>query len=424
MSNESNDGKRMVYRETFLFNNNELKEQNARLKSNGMTSLKILKICVLVMSLGSFIVPVDLYGQILPISPTEKRKQKGNRSSILPGSAHSSVNRGRNETKELQKKQPLFNLDVTVLFQGTMRPSGGIAWLKELRENGCQRTTMRVRKSTDQLGIRISGSDKSTKIVVLEVQGGQLVTPSGRLRITEKRKIKAWVDSLRYPPEEPKPEMAAFGLNEVELVAVHLKMNRPVKSSTLGKKAEEIILEIRKSIPFPLKLGQSQIQQILEEEVPEIQLKGVSSGTALASFLRPYGLVFYPKKSPNGRVTLIVETSGKAKEYWPVGWPARGLPIQRAPKIFEVYSPAPAIKTIEKAMFDISESSGVPILMDHNTLLPSGFDSTERKSIFKGKKTDYRSAVGLWWKKNKRKPIIEIRLDEAEHPFLWISGNQ
>ncbi|MBW8883551.1 MAG: hypothetical protein JF612_01980, partial [Planctomycetia bacterium] len=211
---------------------------------------------------------------------------------------------------------------------------------------------------------------------------------------------------------------AAFGLLPKQLVAVHEALALPVQSSTLGQPPRDAAKKIADHLPYKFTSDEVAQRALAAGEPIADELEGIASGTALAAILRPSGLVMFPEK--NGPdIRLRIATSRDAKEHWPVGWPLKGNPGETLPELFKFLKVNIGDAALSEAITAIASRVKAPVLYDHNSLARARTDLNAKVSL-----TDsnifYSRALDRLLSQAKLK--YEIRLDEADKPFLWITS--
>jgi hypothetical protein len=247
----------------------------------------------------------------------------------------------------------------------------------------------------------------------------QLLLPKGRFGINDRGRIEQWLRNLRESGEEGitiKP--VAFGLMPRQLVAVHEALAVPVSVMTRGKSPRDVAKQIADRLTLKFTTDSAGQRALGAEQPIADELNGLSSGTALAAIFRPIGLALVPEKN-GSEVRLRIADSRTVKEHWPVGWPAKGNPRETLPELF-VFLTVEIDKTpVSDAMTAIAERVKAPLLIDHNAIARAGIDLQTKVSLPKAN-TFYDRALDQALAQAKLH--YELRVDEAEKPFLWVTS--
>lgn len=301
---------------------------------------------------------------------------------------------------------------------------GQRAWLELLGKMDVGNLRIRAARPSDKPEIVTRGSGASTVYAVRGVLTGnnQLVVPQGKFTLGDSAKIRKWIEKLKAGGEEQlSAKPSAFGMYPKELLAIHTALAAPMVQSTKEADATRMVQVIAKGIAADLDLRITpSVQQALEAEgAIKDELQGVSYGTALAAILRPAGLVFAPEKNAGGKVQLVVGTTREVTEAWPVGWPVKDRPVDALPAIMNYLNIELKGTSLSEALPALAGKLKVPLLIDYNGLARKKIDLEETKvdlpkaRMFYGKILD-RILFPAHLK-------YEIRIDEADKPFLWIT---
>src|SRR5439155_17246872 len=138
------------------------------------------------------------------------------------------------------------------------------------------------------------------------------------------------------------------------------------------------------------------------------------------AILRPHGLVMLPEKNGSD-IRLRIASSRDAKEHWPVGWPPKGNPNETLPELFKFLKVNIGDAAVSEALTAIAGRVKAPVLLDHNSLARARTDLSTKVSLAETN-IFYSRALDRLLSQAKLK--YEIRLDEADKPFLWVTTVQ
>jgi hypothetical protein len=142
----------------------------------------------------------------------------------------------------------------------------------------------------------------------------------------------------------------------------------------------------------------------------------------LAAVLRPLGLVATLDKPPGAAVRVLITDARRAKQSWPVGWPPAKSPREVLPALFQFLPATIDDVPLAEALAVLSQRVGAPFLFDHNSLARHRVDIEQVRVSLPGGRTYYLQIIDRLLSQAKLKR--ELRVDEAERPFLWISTIQ
>jgi hypothetical protein len=293
------------------------------------------------------------------------------------------------------------------------------AWSEMLSQAGF--SSVRIKQATPEsptLETTGPAAAPAYRVVGILTSANQLMLPKGRFKLSDRGAIEQWLRKLREGGEDAiyiKP--TAFGLLPKQLVAVHEALAVPIEFSTLGQPPRETAKKIADRLSLKFISDDAGQRALAAGEPVADELQGLSSGTALAAVLRPLGLVMFPEKSGTA-VRLRIAASRDAKEHWPVGWPPKGNPSQTLPDLFKFLNVEIDKTALSETLAAISSRVKAPLLFDHNALARGEVDLAAKVSLPKGN-TFYSRALDRLLLQAKLK--YELRVDEADKPFLWIT---
>lgn len=310
-------------------------------------------------------------------------------------------------------------VDLEIALEGGSVPTEARAWSEMLTKAGFSSVRIRSDKG-DSPSLETLGTAQAPayKVIGILTNANQLIVPRGRFGLSDRAALEQWLKKLRDAGEDGisiKP--AAFGLLPKQLIAVHEALAVRVEGSTLGRPTQEVAKQIAARLKYKF-IADGAAQRALASEDPVAdELTGIASGSALAAVLRPLGLVMFPER--NGPdIRLRIAAARDAKESWPVGWPPLGNPSETVPEFFKYLKVEINNTPVSEVMLAIAGRVKAPLLVDHTSLARERID-LQTKVSFPATNTYYARALDRLLYSAKLK--YEIRMDEAEKPFLWIT---
>lgn len=257
------------------------------------------------------------------------------------------------------------------------------------------------------------------RVVALVTSDGQILVAGKRFSVDRLAQFRVWLSKLATDhPHRPKEEIAAFGLTPEQLVSTHEQLAGKLGTSTRGKTCKEIVGTILRDLPLAV-APDGDVRQALETgEVMPDELQGLSHGTAFAAALRPAGLVFAPYRSGK-EVKLRIAKSRALEEAWPIGWPSEKGLTETLPTMGKFLNVEINNVILAEAMASIEKRVGAPFLYDHNGLARQQIDPAKIKCSLAPGKTFYKKILDRILAEAHLR--CEVRIDEADTPFVWIS---
>jgi len=293
-------------------------------------------------------------------------------------------------------------------------------WLPLLEKAGFASVRVRGGQSGDGAALKTNGTGANTSYEVTGVLTGdnRLRLPGGNYTVGSGNSIRKWVEKLQAGGEEGlNAKAGAFGLVPKELVAVHEDLAKKVNFTTAGKTTKEVVQGIAGIVDLKLTVDPAVRSQFGDEKVVD-ELLGMSSGTALAAAIRPLGLVMTPAKT-GGELQLRVVDSQAATQVWPVGWPGKTPPKDTLPELFKFLNVEVNDTPLAESLEAIRGRLNVPLIIDQNNLARQKIDLATAKVTLPKTNTYYAKILERLLFQAKLK--YEVRVDEADRPFLWIT---
>lgn len=292
-------------------------------------------------------------------------------------------------------------------------------WAEALDRAGVRNVRLRAAEDGERPTIeQLPGGDRSAyRVVGLVVSHDEVILPGRRFKRSQAAELKAWLDDLaaRGPADAREP-VGAFGLTGAQFTALHDDAAQPVGFATAKLNRKEVVERIAQRLKHPILLDAAAARVLAEDTLAE-ELQNLSAGTALAYVLRAPGFCLRPQ-AEGGRLRWSVVAARPGLEVWPVGWPVK-TPNQALPGIFEFLNVNLQNAPAADALNAIAGRLNVPVLIDHNAVARHGLDVRKPVTVPPGR-TTYSLAL--------RKALsqaglqFEIRADEADRPFLWVTS--
>ena len=303
-------------------------------------------------------------------------------------------------------------------------PLGGERkWLMLLKD--CQLSNIRFRslRPGTKIEIRNRGTEESPSYVVTGALTARntLRLPGVEFRYGEKAAISKWVEKLKVDGmENLTAEKGPFGLTKKQLLQLHEAMTGKINFKTRGMKNVEVINQIARGLKVSVAVDPAARQALAGGEVLQDELQGLSAGTVMAITLRPQGLVLVPQKPSGQEVRLVIMGSDQVKESWPVGWPPQKNPGLLMPALFKSLSVEIDKVALSEALGAIAPRLKVPFVIDYNALARDRIDLDAVKVNVPSGRTYYKKILDQVL--SQARLYCEIRVDEVNTPFIWISN--
>jgi hypothetical protein len=295
------------------------------------------------------------------------------------------------------------------------------SWGQALSNAGIKNVRIRSARDTDRVGIEVQGTaDRPLYIVTGKViSNNEIELPGIRFKRSELKRLAGWLDDLaQNGPPDKRPKTVAFGLTEMQLERVKKDLAVPVGFSTPGLSCREAVERIAQKLKSPIKLDADFVNNSADKKV-EDELKGLSSGAALACLLRSAGYGFIPQASGQQITYATIKAGADSKDVWPVGHPSEKPLPEILPELYEYRNVNVQNIPAAKVLDAIGNRLKIPVLYDRAALDKYNIDPVKTMINYPNARTNYSLAL--------RKMLFsvglkfEIREDDAGTPFLWIS---
>ncbi len=204
-------------------------------------------------------------------------------------------------------------------------PASTQKWFQTFTELKVAGVRIRTAQPADKPKIDVTGKQESPryKVVGTITARGVLVVPGGQFTVNDGPRIAKWMRELANNGIEgvttPK---SAFGLTKTQIEEVTKELARPVDFDTKGAKATEVAKQLVAGLKLKTTVNKDAKRSLAEDDPVRDELRGLSTGTALAAVLRPAGAILRPAKPEGGELGYGIESSKSAVESWPIGWPS------------------------------------------------------------------------------------------------------
>ena len=295
-------------------------------------------------------------------------------------------------------------------------------WGKALDKAGIP--NVRIRSGSDEelkIGIETAGTpDRPVyNITGVLVSREEISLPGGRYKRSEIGRLKAWMDDLAQNglPSQ-RPAKVAFGLTQPQYDEVRKALAKPVRFATQGVARNEAVDKIARQLSIPLKFADGSLGEVGGDKV-EDELTDLTCGTALAALLRPAGYCLIPKNSGGTLELTAVKSRPELKEIWPVGKTPEKRVQEILPKMMEFLPVNVQNVSAATAAAAIGKRLATPLLYDRVALARYGIDPAKAMVALPRSQTTYSLALRKLLFQADLK--FEVRVDESDAPFLWIS---
>jgi len=318
-------------------------------------------------------------------------------------------------------------VEMTIGTERNQPVSASQQWYRALTDLGVDSLRIRSRRPGEEPQIEEQSSkrpgDAARIYIVTGVldDRGQLHLPGGKFTIRDTGRLKAWLAKLRAGGESAVTGRGttAFGMSAEQLALVQEDLATPLGFSTVDMSPAEVIEKARGQLRYKLSMEAAASALLQNIESSPDELRGLSTGTALAHVTRGAGLALAPTPPRDGLPAYEVRRASSKQTAWPVGWEPKQRATELAPRLYEILTVELDDIPVAQVTDAIGQRVELPVLYDRFACRRHGIDpSTVRVSVPE-KRTSYSVALRLALGQARMKS--ELRVDDAGRPFLWVT---
>lgn len=313
-------------------------------------------------------------------------------------------------------------IEITLAVAGNAPLEVQKRWHQTLTESPA--VSVRLRKSTesDAPSQQATGAGDNRVVRVLAVVDGRgnLTVPGGRFAPNERQRARQWLADLIEEPAPPPGESPA----DRDKQAVLEQLAKPVDFTTVGRDRWEVVGQLRRESGLTIDFdaaAQARVPRGADRPPDSIadEFKGVAVGTSLAAVLRPIGLGLRVRAGAHPPLLAIVVFDAP-RDVWPVGQPVTEGAKQTLPELFEFFSAELDDVPLERVLGSVGSRLRTRVLWDRLAIERAGVDPSLVRVTFPPRRTAYMMLLREVLRKAELR--YELRTDDANKPFLWITS--
>ncbi len=302
--------------------------------------------------------------------------------------------------------------------------TAGQAWVRDLAGAGVQRVRIMQSRTGPRVKIEKAGTPSRPLWIVYGTldSRGDAVLPGKRYRAGEVGQLAAWLNELaeKGPPDQ-REKVGPYGLTSSDLGKALDDLERPAPTLEAGIGRDEAVRRVADQLGFPLKIDRPLFDSLKQDTLSE-KIDGLSLGTTLAYLLCPLDLGFVPRHPDGGKLEYtVMNRSRKSDSLWPVGHKSQKRSPLLVPQLYKTHRVNIENVPVGRVLEAIARQSRLPLWVDTAGLSQSKIDLNEvNLSVPPSKKLSYRQLLDQ--ASTRGMVLVEIRVDEAGRPFLWVES--
>lgn len=294
-------------------------------------------------------------------------------------------------------------------------------WSRVLSQMDLTRARLRGARGREQPTVTVDqlGGRKRYRVVGFLTRANQLHLPGGKFRTGDTKRLRQFFAELPQRTDHGAVERGRFGLTEAQFKEVYAAFSQPIAPSAARLSVADALQRATEDLPGPLELSplqQARLKAAGQTTAGEMRL---STGAAIALWLRRAGLMFVPQQLPGQSLEFRVAAYNAKTDHWPPGWKPTGSVRQAAPKLYQ-------FRTIEIDGYTLAEATAalekfieIPIVWDEWILARGEEDRREKQVRLARQKIFLRGALDHILSQVRLGG--EVRVDEAGQAFYWVT---
>jgi hypothetical protein len=295
-------------------------------------------------------------------------------------------------------------------------------WGKLLADMDLARLRLRGARHGEKPSITPSGdgAQKRYRVVAMLNHRDQLIFPGRAFGRGDIQRLREFLAALPERTEEQGVERGIFDLTRPQFEELYKDLAGVVEIKTKGAPLESSVAVLTREVKTPVQIDADSRSILAGANPIAVELKGLSTGTALAIALRPAGLAVVPMQRRGQPLVLHVVRLDPKKESWPPGWKTTETPRQLAPAMYRVTTIEINAYSLEQALQALEPHMGVPLVFDERILAARRIEPAKIQVKFPNRRTYVRRAVDTVL--SQARLGGELRIDEAGKPFYWLTA--
>lgn len=308
-------------------------------------------------------------------------------------------------------------IDLEVATQSGVPLTAPQQWAKLLGRMDLGSVQLRGMRGQEQpkLEARTVGSSTRYHLLAVLTSGNELVLPKAKFRVSDSVKLRKHLELLPAEAAHNATERGRFGLTEAQFRQLYGEFSQPVEFPTADLSPREVFERLSASLTVSLK----EASRPQRDKPLGVELRGFSTGMAMTFALRCEGLALFPEQPMGERMQLRIDHYDPKRESWPVGWKPATSPKQLAPQLYVPRNIELKGFTLSQALSGLQPAIKVPVVLDQWILDQEAIDPAIVQVEVPMKRTFLNAALRKIL--SQAKLTGELRTDEQDQPFLWVT---
>jgi hypothetical protein len=344
--------------------------------------------------------------------------------SVQPAATAASQNPKTTGERPAEKTVRKFQVDVRLQVSPDADKRRVLLWVETLRGVGVDGVSeLPATSALPKEGEKAEPAFQSgglRRVTVLAAIGpaGNLHIGSEAFRLADRARLDALVKKLQAEGVPgPDPSSPMWGLSQVQFELLQSELKQPANFDLKDQSFDAFLKDVRDRTKLVIKMA-PEVKAVDGAATVSATTGQLSLGVGLAYVLGQQGLAFEPRQADNA-LALFVLPRADSKRPWPVGLTPEQFPGNIAPRLMASARYQTKDTSLDEVLAVLARQLQMDVLLDRDSLVRSHIDPDGLRSTVQITGGTLLSAI--------RKTLAplglkhELRIDEANHPFLWIT---
>ncbi|GEM_PF-4073612 len=325
-----------------------------------------------------------------------------------------------------EKPVAKFQVDFRLQISSELDKQRAVLWMNLLKELGAAGVSqVPGEPAPPKPGANAEPAIESVgggRVVVRAMIGpsGNLFIDADGFKMADRAKLAALIKSLQTEGVPgPDPASPLWGLNQGQFELLRAELKPPGRFSLEDKPLAAFLAELRPRTKLAIKTT-PEADALGRALRLNAKTANLSLGASLAYVLGQHGLAFEPRADAAGAVSLAVMPIADSRRPWPVGLVPQQFPGNVAPQLLQPVRYRTDNTPLDQLLGVVEGAIKIDVVLDRRALALRDIDAAALRSTVEIPGGTLTSALRRTFAPLGLKH--ELRIDEADQPFLWITA--
>ena len=347
-------------------------------------------------------------------------------SVVLASSGESAAAQGTKKIAGVPDEKPAkYQVDVRVRVAPELDKGRVLQWFETLRAAGAAGVSeVPGRPAPSKAGepgdpAIVSAGPGRVQVNGMLGPSGTLVIGTDAFKLADRGRLETFFKQLRSDGVPgPDPASPLWGLTAAQFDLLQAELKQPSKFELEKLPFEAFLTELRGRTKLAIKLS-ADAEPLVKPMRLTTKTGDLALGAGLSYVLGQSGLAFEPRQAVGGGVSLLILPRAESKRPWPVGLVPERFPAEIAPQLLANVKYELKDKTLDEVLGFFRIQLQMDVLLDRAGLAEHDVDPEKLRSTIQIPAATFTTAIRKTLAPMKLKH--ELRIDEANRPFLWVT---